>query len=147
MRALVRPMEAADLPRVAANEKAASAYPWRSSQFEQALGKHCCWVVQTPQGIQGHAVFSVVLEEAELFIVAIHPASQGQGLARLLLNRCLADLKEQHQVERVYLEVRESNHPARTLYQNLGFEENGLRKNYYPAASGRENALLMGKTL
>lgn len=96
----------------------------------------------------GYACFSKVLDESELFITAIHPKWQGQSLGKKLLIIALNKLK-QLGITRVFLEVRESNSPAITVYRQLEFEPCGERKGYYsvPNSPERETALLFFREL
>jgi len=71
---------------------------------------------------------------------------QGRGLSRRLLDDLLA-LAASSCAQTVFLEVRPSNQRALRLYANAGFCEVGLRRGYYPAAKGREDALVLAKEL
>lgn len=90
----------------------------------------------------GYALFSTVLDEAELLQIAIDPAWRRQGLAQRLLQQAQTELAAAG-IVRLLLEVRLSNQPAVQLYRRLGFSEDGRRRDYYPTATGREDALLM----
>jgi len=68
------------------------------------------------------------------------------GLGRKILNY-LVDLARRHDADTVLLEVRPSNRAAVSLYHELGFNEVGTRRNYYPAENGREDAMILAKTL
>jgi ribosomal-protein-alanine N-acetyltransferase len=57
------------------------------------------------------------------------------------------DVARQENISTVFLEVRESNLPARALYEQIGFEALAVRKDYYPAKDGREHAVVMKKNL
>lgn len=104
--------------------------------------------VFTPK-LVGFIFISTVLDEAELLQIGIMPECRGAGLAGQLITACLPLLKGQA-VERLMLEVRESNTAARSLYQRFGFVEEGRRKNYYPVPNSpdeREDALLLSLML
>ncbi len=83
----------------------------------------------------GYAVLSQVFELAELYRIGTHPDWQRQGVARSLLNKAIAYLKDT-QAESLQLEVRADNHSAIALYDNLGFVELYRRRNYYHTARG-----------
>lgn len=78
--------------------------------------------------------------------ICIRPNHQGKGYAKPLMEDLLAQA-ETLQAENIFLEVRASNTAAIALYHRYGFVEMGLRKNYYPSASGREDAMLMALPL
>lgn len=88
------------------------------------------------------AWFLGVAPEAELVDVRVASDLRGRGLGRRLLQSALAEL-EVAGIRRVFLEVRESNQPARALYRQLGFADTGRRRDYYRRSSGPEDAMLM----
>ncbi|MBI3145435.1 MAG: ribosomal protein S18-alanine N-acetyltransferase [Pseudogulbenkiania sp.] len=138
-----RPATAADMPGLAALEAAATAHGWSERQYRDSLAAgHAFLLLEIDGQLCGHAVAMAVLDEAELLTIVIAAEKQGQGLGRTLLGRLLEQLR-QLGCTRLFLEVRESNRPARALYANSGFSETGLRKHYYPTAAGREHAVLM----
>jgi len=94
----------------------------------------------------GFIIFSKVLDEACIHNLAVHPQQRGEGFGRSLVVAALA-LAKQQGVRCCLLEVRESNTAARGLYEALCFQMDGIRKNYYPTATGREDALLMSRQL
>ena len=94
----------------------------------------------------GYAVMSVAAGEANILNLCIHPNIQGQGLGRKLMEQLLM-LARQQQADTVFLELRASNRAASSLYDAVGFNEMGVRQNYYPAKKGREDAILMAKVL
>ena len=96
--------------------------------------------------IVGYGVISVAVEEAHVLNVCIDPHWQGRGMGRRLL-RALVKLARGHGAQRMYLEVRPSNPGAMALYHDEGFNEIGRRPRYYPAAHGREDAIVMAKEL
>ena len=94
----------------------------------------------------GYVLFSQVLDEASIYSIAVARQCQRQGLGRMLLDAALEQMRLAH-ASRCFLEVRQSNAAARALYECSGFVLDGIRKNYYPAPTGREDALLMSKEL
>ncbi|TDR71067.1 ribosomal protein S18-alanine N-acetyltransferase [Paludibacterium purpuratum] len=132
-----------DVEEMAALEARATAHPWRIGQYRDSLlAGHLCLVMTQDDTVCGQAFAMLVLNEAEILNIAIDPTHQGQGWGRQLLDELLTQLR-QFGAHRVFLEVRESNRAARSLYQHRGFVETGLRKHYYPTATGREHAILM----
>jgi ribosomal-protein-alanine N-acetyltransferase len=94
----------------------------------------------------GYAVLMLAVDEAELLDIAIDSKLQHRGWGRKLLDEMMA-LARRHDMRRVVLEVRASNKPAIDLYRKAGFTGIGLRREYYPADNGREDAILMGREL
>lgn len=145
---LIRPMLDSDLDQVMDNENAAYDFPWTRGIFENNLKRHYAIVaVNTKsQQLMGHALLSIVLDEAHVLNIAVAPLGQRRGIGRALLEDILAYGRENHCLE-AFLEVRESNRPAFSLYHSLGFNEIGVRKNYYPAKGGKEDAILLACAL
>jgi ribosomal-protein-alanine N-acetyltransferase len=138
-----RAMRVEDLESIARIEVSAYPYPWSLAIFRDCLAAgYACWVLARPNGLVGYGVLSVAAGEAHLLNLCVAPAQQGHGHGRRILARML-DLARWHRCERVFLEVRPSNPHAISLYESAGFNEIGRRPNYYPAARGREDALVM----
>ena len=114
--------------------------PWSTEEFKRSIESpnRRAWTALIDNTVIGYAVFNVLGGEAELLTVSISPDVQGQGLGRLLLESTLKQLD----CETIFLEVRLSNVNARGLYEALGFNEVGQRADYYPAAQGREDAVI-----
>lgn len=144
----VRPMRVEDLPEVLAIEVRAYEFPWTDGVFRDCFkAGYSLWVLESVVGILGYGVLSAAAQEAHVLNLCVAPDYQGQGHGRRLINR-LVDLARWHQVERVFLEVRPSNHSAIALYHRSGFCEIGNRPNYYPARNGRrEDAVVMAREL
>lgn len=143
----LRPMAAEDLREVMVNERLAYPYPWTEQIFLDCLNAHySCWVAEKQSQMLGHAVLTVAAGESHILNVCVNPATQGTGLGRLLVVHLL-EVAKARQANTVFLEVRPSNKVAYNLYISLGFNEVGHRKNYYPAESGKEDALIMALVL
>jgi ribosomal-protein-alanine N-acetyltransferase len=99
-------------------------------------------VAENAEKIVGFAVVQFVVDEASLLNIAVEPTQQKQGIGRLLLDEVLAQASAK-KATTVFLEVRASNQRAIQMYQQAGFNEMGLRKNYYPSANGKEHAVMM----
>ncbi|MGD9584535.1 MAG: ribosomal protein S18-alanine N-acetyltransferase [Lysobacterales bacterium] len=145
--AMLRPMREADLDAIGIIEQRAYEFPWTQSIFRDCLraGYHGC-VLYFAAEIVGYFVLSVAAGEAHLLNLCVDPSEQGRGHGRRLLRRSL-DLARWHRVERMFLEVRPSNPGAVALYASSGFRQIGRRPRYYPAAHGREDALVMALDL
>ncbi len=136
-----------DLGTVLENEMRAYEYPWTRGVFSDCLAAaHECWVVCVSDAVVGHGVLSVGGNQAHLLNVCIRRDQQGFGFGRELVNFMLTRA-EQSGVGTVFLEVRPSNFVARRLYETLGFREIGMRKNYYPAHTGNEDARVLALQL
>lgn len=151
LRYKLRPMQMDDLDTIMAIEPYIYSHPWTRGNFSDSLNSgYSAWVLEdssdAAQKIMGYALMMMVLDEAHLLNLSIAKAYQKKGLGRFLLEHMLA-IANKHQAEHMFLEVRSSNIAAIALYENLGFNEMSIRRGYYPAASGREDAVLMGLAL
>lgn len=145
---LPRDMEFADIPQVLVIERAAYSYPWSEQLFIDCLKQaYFCWVLEQDGHIIAYTIWSLILDEAHLMNLCVAPTHRRQGWAHELLQQVCQGAAAQR-ANLVLLEVRPSNLAAVKLYQNNGFCEVGLRKDYYPAAKhGCEDALLMAKVI
>ena len=143
----VLPMTVAHLPQIMAIERQAYPFPWTEGMFLDSLRQqHICWVAFSkthPQEnvLVGYLVAYIAVGECHILNVCVSPQQQKQGVGQHLMAQILIHAQNQS-VEAVFLEVRPSNHAAIALYEKLGFEQVGCRKNYYPAGDQREDALL-----
>ena len=143
----LRRMRLADLPSVMDLERQAYPYPWRQGMFSDCLKQGDeCWLLAHGGRLIGHSVLALGAGESHLLNLCVHPASQGQGFGRVLAEHTVAQARARFATV-VFLEVRPSNHAAQRLYQTLGFNQIGVRPNYYPAPQGREDALVLAKPL
>ena len=145
---LLRPMSGHDLVAVMEVEKVAYEFPWTLPIFRDCLRVGChCYVYESPQeGIIGHGIMSVAAGECHILNICIHPDYQRQGLGEGMVE-FLLDFARQNKARMALLEVRLSNTAAYKLYVKLGFDEVGLRKSYYPALRGREDAIILARDL
>jgi len=144
---ILRDMTEADLGGVLKIEHEVHAYPWTLGNFNDALrSKYLCMVYESDGAILGYAVLMLAIDEAELLDIAVDSKHQRQGLGRQLLEEMMA-LARRRDMVRMVLEVRASNGAAIGLYRKAGFTDIGLRRSYYPAQNGREDAILMGREL
>jgi ribosomal-protein-alanine N-acetyltransferase len=141
-----RRMTHADLDAVLAIEWAAFSHPWTRRIFEDSLTAYECWVMFEGDRQVGHGVINVIVEEAHLLNITVHPDHQGRGLGLRLLTHLMQRSRERQALE-CFLEVRASNQAAYRLYERYGFNEIGRRRDYYPADGGREDALVMACSL
>ncbi|HEY9101572.1 ribosomal protein S18-alanine N-acetyltransferase [Chitinimonas sp.] len=143
----IRPLAEADLPAMAVIEAQLQSFPWTALQFiESYADGHRGWVADHGGEVIGFAVTSQVLDELSLLTLGVRQDWQRQGIGRALINQIVDSASEQGAAVLI-LEVRKSNAAARSLYRRMGFVENGLRKGYYRAEEGREDAILMALVL
>lgn len=133
----------ADLPRAWQIETRAHAFPWSEQTLASNQGERYLNLQLSVDGVMAaFAITQIVLDEATLFNIAVDPAFQRRGLGRALLERVIDEV-EKRGVVTLWLEVRASNVAAIALYESLGFNEATIRRNYYPTADGREDAIIM----
>lgn len=143
----LRPMKKADLKTVAAIESHAYEFPWELATFRDCLNVgYCCWVGERAGQIVSYGIVSAGAGESHVLNLCVAPPAQGSGYGRIMLERLLESARSRG-AEVIFLEVRPSNHTAIKLYRSMGFNEIGTRKDYYPARNGREDALVMARTL
>ncbi|RLM13728.1 ribosomal-protein-alanine N-acetyltransferase [Gibbsiella quercinecans] len=137
----------ADLATAFTIEQASHAFPWSQTTFASNQGdRYLNLKLEADGQLAGFAITQIVLDEATLFNIAIHPQWQRRGFGRALLDALIAEL-ETRGVVTLWLEVRASNRAALALYEEMGFNEVTLRRNYYPSANGREDAIVMALPL
>lgn len=141
-----RPMTEADLDEVVQIECAAYSHPWSRKLFHDGLSSYDCWVMFEGERQVGHAILSVIIDEAHLLNITVKPENQGRGLGLELLEHLMTQAYAMNGRE-CFLEVRDSNQSAYRLYERYGFNEIGRRRDYYPIAGGREDAIVMACTL
>lgn len=148
-----RPMTEADIPAVLAMEQAACRlhplHAWSEDNYRSSM-RAGYWVrvrlEAATQRIVAVCVAMDGIDEVHLLNIVVDPVAQGRGLARELLAILYERCRQQH-ASLLWLEVRPSNTRARTLYGREGFVEVGVRKGYYPAEGGREDAIVMRRDI
>lgn len=137
----IRPLRESDgaaIERITHLSPEASAWPPES--YAGLPG----WVAETPAGVVGFIVARSAADEMEILNLAVHPDARRRGIAAELLEAAL-DYGRSAGLRRAFLEVRQSNLPARRTYERQGFVSVGLRPRYY--RHPEENALVMTRTL
>jgi ribosomal-protein-alanine N-acetyltransferase len=138
----IRQMCSADIDALVAIDAAASPFPWSRAKFIESFKVDApCFVLDAEETAVAFAIYNLVLDEASLLNIAVEPTYQGRGYGAALLGQSLDLIRASASC--CFLEVRESNETAIRLYQQSGFEQVGERRNYYPAAQGREHARVM----
>ncbi len=139
----LRPMAEQDLNHILQIESKAYPFPWSRNIFRGCLrGGYCCRVLELDGMIAGYAVMSINKCEAHILNFCIDPGHHRMGLGGFLL-KFMLDFAQNKKVATTFLEVRPSNKVARRFYEKGGFVEVGIKRNYYPAGSGREDAIIM----
>lgn len=143
----LRPMREADLDAVMAVESDIYPHPWSRGNFEDSLrAGYPAWVFEAGGQLRAYGVLMMGVDEAHLLNLSVARAWQRRGMGRELLGFFAARAREMGAAT-LLLEVRPSNAAARALYGAEGFRELAVRRNYYPAHGGREDALVMGLSL
>lgn len=133
-----------DVAAVAALEAENFSRPWSYDAFLKTLSdeNYIVMIAKEKDALLGYCVLLCTGDEADITNVCTAPEARGKGVATGMMTALMEEGRSRGVVE-FFLEVRESNTPARGLYTKLGFEEIGLRKNYYEEP--REHAVLMKK--
>ena len=137
-----------DLSRIAEIERASFADPWSPASFRTVLRHaYAALTVAAEEGrgpVLGYSVMWFAADEAELANLAVATEARGRGIGGALLDAALVDARSRGALT-VYLEVRDSNGPARRLYASRSFTEVGRRRNYYRHPI--EDAVVMRRVL
>jgi ribosomal-protein-alanine N-acetyltransferase len=141
------PMRDPEIAQVCAIENGAYEFPWTEGNFRDSLSAgYSAWVCHVDDEIVGYAVLMIAIGEAHLLNLTIARLWQGRGLGVALLRFLIGLARERH-CERILLEVRQSNTLACHLYQANDFVQIGVRKAYYPATLGREDAIVFERRI
>jgi [ribosomal protein S18]-alanine N-acetyltransferase len=132
-----------DILAVMEIEKAEYPFPWTEGIMKDCLStaNYHGFLLKEDELIIGYAMISVAVSECNILNICIKSKYQKNGYGKKLLEFLIGEAKEL-KAKQIYLEVRASNKVAISLYQSIGFNEMGLRKNYYPANNKREDAYL-----
>ena len=140
-------LEEKDINRVVAIEEESNPVPWTIKNFKDCIEKgYYSLVLKEDIKVIGFAILSVSTEESHLLNIGLTSLKRGRGLGRELLEKMIM-AAEVMGSKKIFLEVRISNVIAIDLYKASGFKEIGLRKKYYRLKEGREDAILMSKSL
>ena len=136
-----------DVPRVMQIEKLGHAFPWTEGIFRDCIRVgYVCVVFEEDNEIIAYGVMSVAAGEAHVFNVAVDIKRRNQGLGRKVMEYLMEDARAR-KAQSLFLEVRPSNIAAVNLYESLGFNQIGIRKDYYPHPNGREDAMIFAMDL
>ena len=156
------PMQIADLDAVLEIESVSHLHPWTRGNFSDSLAAgHWAYCIrpQIDQVIKGsyldpailwaYCILFPAVDELHLLNITVSPKLRKLGIGSRMM-AAIEGVAAQQNIPRIILEVRPSNIAAVTLYQKLGYEQIGIRKNYYPADPQlglREDALVMAKSI
>ena len=137
-------MNESHIAQVAELERICFSDPWSEKSVASELTNPLsCWLVAEEDGaVAGYIGSQTVMDESDMMNVAVHPDHRRKGVAEALVAELVEALKQRGS-RCLTLEVRVSNEPAKALYEKLGFEQVGLRKNYY--RNPKEDALILRK--
>jgi ribosomal-protein-alanine N-acetyltransferase len=138
------PMTVADLVDVVRVESEIYPFPWTHGNFADSLRSgYSCWVLRDAAGaLQAYSIIMLALDEAHLLNLSVAREFQRAGIGWRTLD-WVAQVARGHGARTMLLEVRPSNPLAIRLYERYGFQPIGIRRGYYPAADGREDAIVM----
>lgn len=139
----IESMTAQDVEEVWEIEKRCFPLPWSRESFILEIEKNQCaryFVAKQDGKVVGYGGMWLVLDEAHITNVAIHPEFRRRGIGEAIM-RALMKKAASMNIEGMTLEVRASNYVAQSLYKKLGFQEGGIRKGYY--SDNHEDALIM----
>jgi ribosomal-protein-alanine N-acetyltransferase len=139
----LQPMREDDLAEVMAIEKAIYTHPWTQGNFADSVrAGYECRTWRLGGELVGYFVLMAAAGEAHLLNLSIAEPHQRRGHGAALLTEA-ANLARRLGAKNVFLEVRPSNRAAQGLYTRFGFRKVAVRRGYYPAHSGREDALVL----
>ena len=142
----IEKMNQTHVAAIAELEKECFSLPWSEKSIASELDNPLSlWLVAMDgDTLAGYAGSQTVLDEADMMNVAVQPACRRKGIAEALMTALVNALQEKG-ARCLTLEVRSSNDAAIKLYEKLGFQQVGLRKNYY--RNPKEDALILRKVL
>lgn len=140
-------MRERDVAQVSEMEQRNYEFPWNIGIFRDCIkARYNCQLMYLGDQLIGYGVLQTGADEAHILNLCIDKSNQRRGHARYLLDHLLK-LARQAPANIVFLEVRPSNPRAISLYEQNGFNEIGLRRDYYDSAKGREDAVVMARSL
>lgn len=141
------PMQASHVPEIGIMDRRNYEFAWTDGIFRDCVkAGYICPLARIDGEIVGYGVLQIGADEAHVLNLCIDKPWQRRGLARALLEYLVNEAVSRG-AHVMFLEVRPSNTRAVALYEKSGFNEIGLRKDYYDSKGGREDALVMARYL
>jgi [ribosomal protein S18]-alanine N-acetyltransferase len=141
------PMRDGDLRAVLEIEESIYEFPWTHGNFRDSLrAGYACWVMREGRRVIAYAVLMLAAGEAHLLNLSVAVGSQRRGRGLNLLHHVVQAARAE-KAKVLFLEVRPSNAAGQRLYARYGFRQIGVRRGYYPARKGREDALVLALDL
>lgn len=138
-----RRMVERDLNAIMAIENVIYPHPWTRGNFKDSLREgYQCWVVEAGGDIVCYSVIMIAAGEAHLLNLSVAEHGQRRGRGREML-QFLLNLARESGAHKIFLEVRPTNVAGLALYAAMGFSQIAIRRGYYPARHGREDAVVM----
>ncbi len=142
---MLRQLLIQDLPELIKVESACQVTPWPEEVFKKCLeAGGTGWMIESEGHMIGFILILFQVDEVHILNFGVDPRYQRRGFGRQLLTHALRNIGKQG-AKFVYLEVRRSNHSAIALYEKVGFNKVGERKDYYASLDQREDALVFAK--
>lgn len=143
----ILPMSVQDVEEVLRIEYKVYSHPWSRANFADSIASgYSCWVCRVSGELVGYYVVMMAVDDAHLLNISVSEKQQGLGFGARLLRHAMS-VARQAGASTLLLEVRPSNVKAVELYRHFGFAQIGVRRAYYPADGGREDALVMTHAL
>lgn len=138
-------MDVSHVKEVLDIEKESYGYPWSEKIFLDCLEyKYLCRVLMLDDVLIGYLISSIVQDECHIMNLCIKNDYRSYGYGKYLLTSLHNEIRTLN-CKLLFLECRPSNKLALNLYTSEGYNEVGIRKNYYPAVNGYEDALILAK--
>ena len=140
-------VELSDIEKIVLIEADCHISPWSKKNFLDSIGAgNLFQVLKEDESIIGYYIASFAADECELLNITVNKHFHKQGFGKIIISHLVKNCLER-KVSNLFLEVRRSNKNAILLYEKKGFNEVGIRPNYYKALKGKEDAVLMAKSL
>ena len=136
-----------DLDEIVKIENESHLTPWTKKNFIDSNNANNLFkVLKNENDIIGYYIALFVEDECQLLNITVRLGLQKKGFGQLMIKNLFTDCRKRNAIN-IFLEVRKSNNAAIRLYEKNGFNEIGVRNNYYKNKEGKEDAILMGLSI